>query len=70
MLDGPNISSTTSLALSRARLARLVRLRPQVESREEEEEDNLRARVGGGAGPVSFVASTGGLASPGRRRGR
>jgi hypothetical protein len=47
MLEGPNISSTTSPASSRARVARRARLRPQVESREEE--DDLRARVGAGA---------------------
>ena len=49
MLEGPNISSTTSPASSRAWEARRARLRPQVESREEEEEDDLRARVGAGA---------------------
>jgi hypothetical protein len=49
MLEGPNISSTTSPASSRARLARRARLHPQVESREEEEEEDLRARVGAGA---------------------
>jgi hypothetical protein len=49
MLEGPNMSSTTSPASSRAWLARRARLRPQVESREEEEEDDLRARVGAGA---------------------
>ncbi len=49
MPEGPNMSSTTSPALSRAWLARRARLRPQVESREEEEEEDLRARVGAGA---------------------
>jgi hypothetical protein len=48
MPEGPNISSTTSPASSRAQLAWQARLRPQVESREEEEEDDLRARVGTG----------------------
>jgi hypothetical protein len=62
------MSSTTSPASSRAWLARRARLRPQVESREEEEEDDLRARVG--AGRASFGASIGASESPGRRRGR
>jgi hypothetical protein len=54
MFDCPNISSTTSPAWSRAQLAWLARLRPQVESREEEEEDDLRARVGGGGRTGEF----------------
>ena len=45
-------------------------MRPQVESREEEEEDDLRARVGAGpwVGRASFGASIGVWESPGRRR--
>jgi hypothetical protein len=49
MPEGPNMLSTTSPASSRAWLARRARLRPQMESREEEEEDDLRAQVGTGA---------------------
>jgi hypothetical protein len=56
MFDGPNMSAITSPALSRARLARLAMLRPQVESQEEEEEDDHQGRVGGGGRNGKFCS--------------